>query len=222
MHWWTLILLVSISGEHNEYGEGFNDTLALQSVAWLGDGGEIKLWFWFQPAVKICFTTHLKCSIIKKMKLLELTYPVSILSLFMLVSFELNQGCEISEQLNIKTISNTIQVWYHILDFCGYLFTCLTVVSVIAVLSIQLSGTIVNGIWQFKGTVHLNRKILSFSPPPCWWKVDGILVFHKTFLELHSKTALQHYPMQTLKNGFTQLIQHNPSLQKLREPILTG
>lgn len=80
------------------------------------------------------------------MKLLELTYPVTILSLPMLVSFELNQGCEISEQLKIEAISNTTQVWYSILDLCDYLFTYLTVVSVIAVLSIQLSGPIVNGI----------------------------------------------------------------------------
>lgn len=149
MHWWMLILLVSISREHSECSEGFNDTLALQPVAWQRAGR----WWWNKAVIPTScqnmFYQTSECSIIKKMKLWELTYPVTILSLPMLVSFELNQGCEISEQLKIEAISNTTQVWYSILDLCDYLFTYLTVVSVIAVLSIQLSGPIVNGIWQF-------------------------------------------------------------------------
>lgn len=45
MHWWMLILLVSISREHNESSEGFNDILALQSVA--------GRWWWNKAVILI-------------------------------------------------------------------------------------------------------------------------------------------------------------------------
>lgn len=78
MHWWKLILLVSISREHNECSGGFNDILAQQSVICQWAEG----WCWNLPVTLIpptCrkhFTRRLNWSMTKKMTFLKLTYPV--------------------------------------------------------------------------------------------------------------------------------------------------
>ena len=43
-----------------------------------------------------------------------------------------------------------------------------------------------------RGNIPLEMKIQSSSPPPTLMDIQVKFVVHKTFLELNSKTALQH------------------------------
>ena len=73
---------------------------------------------------------------------------------------------------------------------------------------------------------RLLRLFLLFHPKksPSWWKVRWNVVVHKTFLELHSKTELQHSAKQLEQletwfkmnqiNSFIQLVHCDPSPQK--------
>ena len=54
---------------------------------------------------------------------------------------------------------------------------------------------------EVTGIVPPQVKIQSLSNPLCQRKVGWCFVAHKTFLELHSKTALQHSPKQ-LNDGY--------------------
>ena len=68
-----------------------------------------------------------------------------------------------------------------------------------------------------EGKVHPRMEIESIYSSPSSWKVRWSFLIHKTFLELHHKTSLQHPPKRKwgpLLVSKKKLTWHYPSLQK--------